>query len=567
MLNKKVATILELVADYLEMDGVDFHTRAYRRAAHTVEFLSQPIEEIKAEGDLEKLPGIGKAIALKIEEIIDTGSLKYLEELKKQYPVDFEGLLAVEGLGPKTIKLLYQELGVKNIEDLEKEAKRHHIHRVKGMGIKTEKKILENLEFAKKSTGRSLLGDVLPLANELKKRIGSLPEVDNIEIAGSIRRKKETVGDIDVLTVTTHPEQVMNYFVNMDLVGEIISHGPAKSTVRLKDGMEVDLRTFKASDYGAALVYFTGSMELNVELRKIAISRGLKLNEYGVFKGEEQLAGRSEKDVFYVLGLPYIEPELRENRGEIEAAKEDKLLKLLELSDIQGDLHIHTNWSDGNSSIKNMALAAKDNGLKYLAITDHTQGLPVAGGLGENDLYKQIAEIDEVNDEIDEVEILTGAEVNILSDGQLDMDNHLLEELDVVLAAVHSGVEFKDGTLTDMIIGVMENEHVDILAHPSGRKLKERRAYDIDLEKVFEAAHDTGTILEVDSQPKRLDLNDINIKMALKYGCKLAVDTDAHHTSQMDYLKLGVYTARRGWAEKKDVVNTLPLKKFLKVLK
>ncbi len=412
-----------------------------------------------------------------------------------------------------------------------------------------------------------MLGDVLPLVRELKKRISSLPDVERVEIAGSIRRRKETVGDIDVLTVTSTPEVIMDYFVNMDLVGEVISQGPAKSTVRLKDGMEVDLRTFTGEDYGSALVYFTGSMELNVELRKIAISMGLKLNEYGVFKGEKQLAGRTEKDVFQALGLEYIEPELRENRGEVEAAKIGMLPELLELTDIQGDLHTHTNWSDGRSSVLEMAIAAKNMGLEYLAITDHTHGLPVADGLDENALRKQVAEIATVNDEIDGMKILNGAEVNIRADGQLDLDNIIMGDLDVVLAAIHSGVVFKEGSLTEVIIGVMENEHVDILAHPTGRKLKKRRAYNIDLEKVFEAAHDTGTILEVDSQPKRLDLNDSNVRMALKYGCKLVVDTDAHHTSQIDYLKLGVSTARRGWAQKKDVVNTLPLKKFLKALK
>jgi DNA polymerase (family X) len=567
MQNKKVASILDLVADYLEMDGVDFRTKAYRRAAHTVDFLSEPIEEVRKKGGLEKLPGIGEAIALKIDEILDTGSLQYLEELKKQYPVDFEGLLLVEGLGPKTIKLLYQELGVKNLADLEKEARRGHIHRLKGMGVKSEKKILENLEFAKKSTGRRLLGEVLPLSQELKKRIGSLPEVEIVEIAGSIRRRKETVGDIDVLTVTSDPQKVMDYFVNMDLVGGVISHGPSKSTIRLKDGMEVDLRVFKKGEYGSALVYFTGSWELNVELRKIAISRGLKLNEYGVFRKEEQLAGRTEEDVFQALGLSYIEPELRENRGDVEAALDGKLPELVEKSDIKGDLHLHTQWSDGRSSIMEMAQAAKNRGYQYLAITDHAHGLPVAGGLDEIALKEQMIEIDAVNDELDGIHVLKGVELNIGPDGSLDIDKEVLDELDVVLAAIHSGVPFIPGTMTDIICNVLENEYVDILAHPSGRKLKKRPAYDIDLEKVFETANETGTVLEVDGQPKRLDLNDENIRMAIKYGCRLAVDTDGHHTRDLDYMELAVSTARRGWAEARDVVNTLPVKKLLKALK
>ena len=563
MQNKKVAAILDLVADYLEMDGVDFRTKAYRRAAHTVDFLTQPIEEVHKKGGLEKLPGIGKAIALKIAEILDTGSLQYLEELKKQYPVDFEVLLLVEGLGPKTIKRASGRH--KDLDDLEKEARRGHIHRLKGMGVKSEKKILENLEFAKKSTGRRLLGEILPLSQELKERIGSLPEVEIVEIAGSIRRRKETVGDIDVLTVTSDPQKVMDYFINLDLVGGVISHGPSKSTIRLKDGMEVDLRVFKKEEYGSALVYFTGSWELNVELRKIAISRGLKLNEYGVFKGDEQLAGRTEEDVFQALGLSYIEPELRENRGEMEAALAGKLPELVEKSDIKGDLHLHTQWSDGRSSILEMAEAAQKRGYQYLAITDHAQGLPVAGGLDEIALKEQMIEIDAVNDELDNIHVLKGVELNIGPDGSLDIDNEVLEELDVVLAAIHSGVPFKEGTLTDIILDVLENEYVDILAHPSGRKLKKRPAYDINLEKVFETAKETGTILEVDGQPQRLDLNDENIRMAIKYGCHLALDTDGHHTRDLDYMELAVSTARRGWAEAHDVVNTLPLKKFLKL--
>ncbi|MDD1764361.1 MAG: PHP domain-containing protein, partial [Methanobacteriaceae archaeon] len=356
------------------------------------------------------------------------------------------------------------------------------------------------------------------------------------------------------------------YFITMDLVGGVISHGPSKSTIRLKDGMEVDLRVFKNEEYGSALVYFTGSWELNVELRKIAISLGLKLNEYGVFRDENQVAGKTEKEVFQALGLSYIQPELRENRGEIQAALAGNLPQLVEKTDIRGDLHLHTRWSDGRSSIMEMAQAAQKRGYEYLAITDHSHGLPVAGGLDEYALKEQMMEIDAVNEEV-EIKVLKGVELNIGADGSLDIDMDVLEELDIVLAAIHSGVPFKPGTMTDIILDVLENEQVDILSHPTGRKLKKRPAYDIDLDKVFETAAETGTILEVDGQPKRLDLNDENIRMALKYGCRLAADTDAHHTRDLDYMELAVSTARRGWAEAKDVVNTLSLKKFLKVLK
>jgi DNA polymerase (family 10) len=549
------------------MDGIDFRTKAYRRAAHTVEFLPTDIEEIKNEGRLQELPGVGKAIALKIEEIIDTGSLKYLEDLKDEYVLDLDELMSVEGIGAKTIKRLYLELGVKNLDDLEYEAKRHHIHRLKGMGLKTEKKILENLKFAREGVGRRLLGDVLPLADELKRRIGNLPEVEVVELAGSIRRRKETVGDVDILTVSGDSEKVMEFFSQMDMVNDIVVKGPSKTTVRLENGLEVDLRVFQKDEYGSALVYFTGSMEFNVELRKIAISKGLKLNEYGVFQGEEQIAGKTEEDVLQAIGLDYIEPELRENWGEVDAARKRMLPELIEREDIRGDLHIHTSWSDGENSIREIVMEAKKLGYEYIAITDHTKGLPLAIGMDEKTLTKQMKEIEKINDEIKGITVLKGVEVNIGAGGSLDLDNEILKDLDIVLAALHSGVSSKTEFLTESVVNVLENEEVDVLAHPTGRKLNQRRPFDLDLEMIFEVSKDTGTILEIDSQPKRLDLKDSNIKQAIKHGCSLVIDTDAHSTHQMKYMELGVSTARRGWAGKKDILNTLPLKRFMKNLK
>jgi len=565
MQNKKVASILHRVADYLEMDGVDFRTKAYRRAAHTIETLSVDIENISKEGKLEELPGIGKHIAEKIEEILDTGKLQYLEDLKDEYPLDLDSLMSVEGLGPKKIKLLFNELGIMNLDDLEREGKHHHIRRLKGMGVKTETKILQNLEFARKSTGRELLGKVLSLAQEIKGRISALEEVSQVEIAGSIRRRKETVGDIDVLTVTDHPNHVMDFFTQMDLVDEIIAKGHSKSTVRLYNGMDADIRVFKEEDFGSALLYFTGSREFNIHLRKIAISWKMKLNEYGVFQGDECLASRTEKDVFKTLGLDYITPELRENTGEIEAAQEGKLPHLVDYNDIKGDLHLHTNWSDGKNSINQMAREAKSRGYDYLAITDHTT-LPVARGMNDKKLKEQMSEIDKINSQIDDITILKGSEVNLDSQGNLDISEDVLEELDLVIAAVHYDFRQEPEKMNMRISNALENEYVNILAHPTGRKLKERQAYKLDLEQLFQKATETGTVLEVNSSPKRLDLKDIHVKMAAEHGCQLVVNTDAHHIHDLKNIELGVATARRGWAEKKDIINTLPLKKLLKVL-
>jgi DNA polymerase (family X) len=567
MKNQKVATILHRIADYLEMDGTDFRTKAYRRAAHTVESLSTDIEGIRAQGKLQELPGIGTHIAIKIEEILDTGSLQYYEELKQKFPLDYEALLSVEGIGPKTIKQLYQELGVKNLDDLEREAKRHHIHRLKGLGMKTEQKILQNLEFSRKNTGRRLLGQVLPMAREMKHEIEKLPMVEQVEIAGSIRRRKETVGDVDILTITNQPQKVMEFFTKMERVDEVIAKGPSKSTVRLVDGMEVDLRVFQEEVFGSAMVYFTGSKEMNIELRKIAIQKGLKLNEYGVFRDEEQMAGHTEEDVFRVLGLDYIEPELRENMGELEAARTGKLPQLIEKENILGDLHMHTTWSDGKSEIRELATSARERGYEYIAITDHSGSLPVSSAMDKEQIQGQMKEIDSLNQEINGITILKGIEVNITSLGKLDIPYSILEEMDLVVAAVHAGQRSYPDNLTDMVLGAMENEYVDIIAHPTGRKIQERLDHDLNLERVFQMANDTGTFLEVNSQPDRLDLRDIHVKKALEYSCQLAVNTDAHRHDQLGNMELGVATVRRGWAQKKDIVNTLPLKKLLKVLK
>lgn len=566
MKNLKVTKILSEIADLLEMKGVKYKPIAYKKAARTVQFLSRDIEEVREEGKLTELPGIGKNIAKKIEEIIDTGSLKYYEDLKREFPIDFESLLAVEGLGPKSIKLLHEELGVKNLDDLERMAKKHRIRKLKGMGDKTEQRILESIKFARKKTGRNLLGYILPVAENLKNELKNFEAVDKVEIAGSIRRRKETIRDIDVLVVTKKPKAVMDFFTSLDSVDEIIAKGRSKSTVRLKEGIQSDLRVIKRKSFGSALMYFTGSKETNIEIRKIAIKKGFKLNEYGLFKGKKQIAGKTEQEILQKLGMMYIEPELRENRGEVEAAMEGKISKLIKYGELRGDLQMHTKWSDGSYTIEEMADAAKRLGHKYIAITDHTGTLRIAGGLDEEDIQAQMKEIDKLNEKIEGITILKGAEVNIKSNGELDIRDDVLKDLDVVVASIHSGFRQERKKLTSRIISAMENENVDIIAHPTGRKIQERRAYDLDLERIFEVSRETNTFLEVNSYPNRLDLSDINVRRALESGCKLAINTDAHNTEHLKYIELGIATARRGWAKKNDIINALSLKKLKKLL-
>ncbi len=567
MMNQLVASILNQVADLMEMNEADFRTKAYRRAAHTVETLSEDIEDIKNEGRLQELPGIGAKIAKKIDEIVDTGSLEYLENLKKEFPVDYDALMAVEGLGPKGIKQLYRELGVKNLDDLEKNAKRHRIRRLKGMGEITERKILINLEFARKSTGRNLLGHILPVAEEIKNYLKKLDYVDRVEVAGSIRRRKETVGDIDILVTTTNPLDVTDFFTRMELVEDVVVSGPTKSTVRLKEnGIDVDLRTFKDESFGSALMYFTGSKETNVELRRIAIAQGYKLSEYGVFMGNKLLAGRTEEEIFQFLGMNYIEPELRENTGEIEAAINGELPELVKYDEIIGDLQMHTEWSDGTANIPDMVTQAKKMGYEYMAITDHSGSLRVANGMDEKTIKRQMEEIDNLNSEMDDFRILKGVETNIDPYGLLDVPDKLLDGMDLVIAGIHSGFKQDRKELTRRILSAMENEMVNIITHPTGRKIQEREAYELELEKLYQASLDTGTILEVNGQMNRLDLNDMNVKMAVEHGCKLAINSDAHSITDLNNMELGIATARRGWAKKEDIINTLPLKKLLKLL-
>jgi len=564
MKNQLVASILNEVADLMEMDSVDFRTKAYRRAAHTVEIQSEAIEEIRNQGKLTELPGIGDKIAKKIEEIIDTGSLEYLENLKREFPVDYDELMTVEGLGPKSIRQLYQELGIKTLDDLEKQAKNHRIRRLKGMGEKTERNILINLGFARKTGGRSLLGRILPVAREIKDLLKTLDYVDRVEIAGSIRRMKETVGDIDVLVTTTKPLEVMGFFTTMEMVDDVVVSGPTKSTVRLKEsGIDVDIRTFDDESFGSALMYFTGSKETNVELRRIAISLGYKLNEYGVFDSNELVAGTTEKEVFNSLGMDYIEPELRENTGEVQAAISGTLPELVDLKEIKGDLQIHTNWSDGKNNIEELAFEAEKMGYEYIAITDHSKDLKSSKTRDEKEIKKQMDEIDNVNSKLDSLTVLKGVEANIDLYGYLDVPDRLLEDMDIVVAGIHSGFNQDKHELTRRMLAAISNEHVNIISHPTGRQIHGRKGYELEFERVFEALNENRTQLEINSRMNRLDLNDMHIKQAVEHQVKMVVNTDAHSIKELGNMELGVGTARRGWAKKEDIINTLNLKELL----
>ena len=570
MRNTELAQIFREIALYLEMKEEPFKPRAYEKVAYSLEALEEPVSEIYQRGGVKALrtiPGVGQAIAEKIEEIIQTGKLEYYDGLKKEVPVDVRGLTAIEGVGPKSVKLLYEKLGIKEVADLEKAARTGKIRGLPHFGEKMEQKILKGVEFLKRGSGRLPLGAVLPLITEIEQRLCELPEVEEVVVAGSTRRWKETIGDADILAISRKPDKVMEFFVSMPEVMHVHGQGKTKSTVKLKNGMDVDLRVVPKESFGAALNYFTGSKDHNIALRKIAQEKGLKLNEYGLFRGSKRVAGKTEEEIYKALGLAFVPPELRENQGEIEAAKKGELPDLVGYRDLRGDLQIQTTWTDGANSIEEMAEEAKRLGLEYIAITDHTKSLAMTGGSDEKKLLKQMAEIDKTNRSLKGITILKGAEVNINKDGTLDIKDEVLARLDVVGIAVHSHFNLPRREMTERIVRAMRNSHADVLFHPTGRVIQKREPYDVDMDAIIQTAKETGTVLEIDAYPDRLDLKDEHVRKAIGAGVKLAIDSDAHSVSHIRFLEFGVAQARRGWAEKKDVINTRPLKEFLKCLK
>ncbi len=568
--NLELSRIFEQIARILKIKGENpFKIRAYEKIALVLENLPIDIETIYRQGGLNDIPGVGEGIAKKIEEFLTTGKLEYYEKLKETIPSGVIELLDISEVGPKTAKLLYEELGVDNIEKLEKAVKGHQIKNLPGMGEKSETNILRGIELYKRRKERVLLGTALPLAEEIVESLRQLKETSKISFAGSLRRKKETIGDIDILVTSQKPEKIMKTFISLPQVREILAEGPTKSSVITKDDIHIDVRVVEPISFGAALQYFTGSKAHNVKLRELAIKRSLKINEYGVFdvKTDRRVAGESEEEIYKILDLAFIPPELREDRGEIEAAQEGRLPWLVEYPQIKGDLHLHSKWSDGAHTIRQMAEAAKKRGYKYIAITDHSQSLKFAGGLTEERLKGQIEEIRKLNQELDDFTVLTGIEVDIKSDGSLDFSDEILRKLDVVIAAIHSGFKQESKIITERLVGAMQNRFVSIIAHPTGRLIGYRESYQVDIDKIMDMAAKTGTILEINAYPERLDLNDIYCRMAKDRGVQLAIETDAHSIDGLEFMNLGVDVARRGWLEEKDIINTLPLDKLLKRLK
>lgn len=569
MRNLEIADTFRMIADMLEIKGENvFKVRAYRQAVLTLETLPEDIDRIMKTGKLQQIPGVGKGIAEKIEELINTGSLKYFEDLKESLPEGLVRMLEIPDVGPKTVHALFEKLHITSIDELEKAASGGRLRGLEHFGEKTEQNILRGIQLLKSRSGRLLLGAAFQLAESVIERMGKLEEVQKISPAGSLRRMKETIGDIDILVSSKEPEKVMDAFAGMPEVSGVLAKGPKKSSVIMENRVQADLRVVPDESFGAALQYFTGSKQHNVKLREMAAKKGLKINEYGVFEAgtDRRKAGEDEAGVYREAGLGFIEPELREDRGEIEAALKDALPELLKLSDIKGDFHVHSEWSDGTDAIRELAEEARERGYEYIAICDHSGSLKVAGGLPPDKKLKQLAEIEKVNREIDGIKVLAGAEVDILSDGLLDYSDDLLSRLDIVIAAVHTGFRQDSETITSRILRAMNNKYVNIIAHPTGRLIQHREPYAVDIDKIIEEAENTGTFLELNCYPDRLDLNDIDCGKAAAAGVRVALGTDCHNRMQFGVMKFGVGTARRGWLGKKDVVNTLSFEEIMKLL-
>lgn len=560
--------LTEVGEDYA---NAQFRARAYYRAADTIANLSENVADVYDNGGvaaLLEIPSVGKAIAAKIEEYVKTGKVRHLEELKAKVPINIDELYGIEGIGPRTIKALYDKLQVKDLAGLENAAAEGRLRAVPGFTEKKEQDIKKRIEFFRKGKGRRIIGEVYPLVKQIELRLLQVEGVHDAVAAGSVRRMKETVGDIDYLVTADDPEKVMEFFVSMPEVEEIVGRGPAKAFVRLAGGIDADLLVVPKESWGSALQYFTGSKEHSVELRKIAIAKGLRLNEWGVYKGEARVAGATEEGVYQALGLQWIPPEMRENTGEIELAKQGRLPKLVEYGSLRGDLQVHSESTDGTATMEEMARAAKEFGLSYIAITDHTKSLALASGLDENELLEQAGRIVELNDRLKgSFRILSSAEVNVMKDGSLDISSNVLDKLDIVGAAIHSNFNLPVEAQTERLVKAAKNPSVDILFHPTGRLINKREGYPVDIEKVIEVARDTGTILEIDAHYDRLDLRDEYVRMAMKKGAKLVIDSDAHHPIHYGYLVFGIAQARRGWATQMDVLNTLPADRLLKALK
>ena len=572
MINSELSKIFIDMARFLQMEGVAFKPYAFERAAESLQSLKEDAGDVYRRGGLKALmeiPGIGKSIAGHIEEYIKTGKVKDYENFKKKMPLKMDELVRVEGLGPKKIKVLYQKLGIHDVKSLEKAAKSHKVAPLFGFGEKTEKNILQGLEFLKRDKGRFGIWEIMPIARGIYGQLEKLKEVKKISLAGSLRRKKETIGDVDFLVVSDNAKKVMDFFVSLPGVEKIWGKGGTKASVRMVNGFDMDLRVVPEKSYGAALQYFTGSKDHNIVTRKIAIDKGLKLSEYGLFNGKKMIASYTEEDVYKELGMAWPAPELRENTGEIEAALKNELPGLVELKDIKGDLHVHSNWGepDGEKdSIEALAKQAMELGYEYIGISDHTNDLKVERSLNEKELLGQNEYIKNLNSKFkirnSKFRILHGCEANIRRDGSIDVDDEVLEKLDYVIAGIHSIHKMEKNEMMARIGKAMRNPHVDIISHPTGRIVGQRDEYQHDFDRMLQIAKETGTILEINSS-SRLDLRDLHVRRAKNEGVKMIINTDAHQKGQMLFMEYGVAQARRGWSEKSDIINTLSLDKLL----
>ena len=568
--NREIAGILYQMAELLELHAENrFKIIAYSRAARAIESLKEDIEKVCRERRLQSIPGVGKAIAEKIEEYLRTGKIQYHQDLLAITPPGLAELLQISGLGPKTVFMFHEKLNITNLDELEKAAREHRIRRLPRMGEVREKNILKSIERYRKRSNRILYSSAEPIVNEILAYLVSMEGLEHATAAGSYRRRRETVGDVDILATAARPEKIVTAFVRMPLVEEVLAKGPTKASVIMNDTIQVDLRIVEHRSYGTVLQYFTGSKEHNVRMRQLALDRGYSLSEYSLTRqadGQDLFFDR-EEEVYLALGLQYIPPELREDRGEIEAALGGRLPKLVEDKDIRGDLHVHSSWSDGRSSIIELAHAALSLGYEYIAFSDHSPSVGIAGGIGIGKMEEKIEAVAEANESLDGITVLMGAEVDIKADGGLDYPDDLLERIDVVVASVHMAQQQKERTITGRLISAIENENVDIIGHPTGRIINQREASDVDLQTVLEAAARTGTALEINAHPSRLDLNDVNARAAKEMGVRLCINSDAHDAQQLLNMKYGVNVARRAWLEKKDLLNALELRDLMNLLK
>jgi DNA polymerase (family 10) len=564
--NRRVAKMLSDVADMLEIRGESrFRILAYRKAADEIRGLGRDVYDYVTEDRLRELPGVGKSIAEAVVEIVGTGTAGVYEDLKQSYPPSLVAVMDVQGVGPKKAKLLHDELGVDSVDALESAVQAHKLRDLTGFGEKSEQNIVRGLEMYRSQHERMPLADAFPLAEMVVGRLRELPETIEVSAAGSLRRMRETVGDLDILVSSESPDAVMDAFCGMPEVDHVLAKGPTRSTVVTYSGAQMDVRVIPPVSWGAALQYFTGNAEHNVKLREIAKRLGLKLNEYGVVRLSDgvTVASATESDVYTALGLEWIPPTMRQGKGEVEAAAEHALPRILALSDMRGDLHVHTHLSDGRDTLEALREKAASLGYEYLAITDHAQRLTVAGGLSQAQIEGQAAEIRALNASGGGPRLLTGIELNIANDGSLDFDDDFLASLDVVVASVHSGFNQSRETLTERTLAGLYNPHVDIVAHPTGRIIGRREPFAIDIQAVIEAAAETGTALELNSYPDRLDLRDEHLRLARGAGVKIAIDTDAHAVDQLGFMFYGVATADRAWLGPSDVVNAMGLQDLL----